>query len=81
MYKGPFLLKIYILDVLKEDNGQRSLILDLLNEHLDQVILHLLDIRLAIAYSSKGKFGLFSDAVKLVLFGSLWCNINYRSPI
>ena len=46
--RGPFLLKIYILDVLKEDNGQRSLILDLHNEHLDQVILHLLDIRLDI---------------------------------
>ena len=38
MYKGPFLLKIYILDVLKDHDGQRSLILDLLNEHLDQVI-------------------------------------------
>lgn len=48
MYKGPVLLKIYILDVLKEDNGQLSLILDLHNEHSDQVILHHLDIRLDI---------------------------------
>jgi len=48
MHKEAVFIKMYILDVLKEHSGQRSLILDLHNEHLDWVILHFRALRLRV---------------------------------